>query len=599
MGGYNFHLSDDDDQLDLMTEAAPEEIAVRPGPLSGERLNLDIVAPPESPVQESPASISNGQTDNPYKDQIDYWTNKAKAAAERSGSFANKEPVQISTAPDWYKEKKYEGPPGSNDWAKALIGMGSGMISGPAQAGLDNPLRPFSQKQTDAKQVALGNGLDALLGGLVGGKRKQYDDDLEAAQKQSSMNKLSHSGSTGALSELNNATKMLGILNQSRSIDSVEKNRSLAQAREAELHNQNSPELVAAKKLLVAKGMATPEELEGQTLATLQKQYGLINTSESEAGKNARQEAGAVNDRSKIAVQKNAESEAKAEAKRNEDLQREAQAHVGDDVEWKGGLPPDEATQRKAREIYGAKKFGIQALDRMTQIQQELEGMSRGYTGTVDEWLGRVAGTPEAAKAQELVAEAAQIQNFLTIEARKISNMGVPQEWEQRLVASLNPRAGSLIGYLKGNANWQALKKSLSDYAQVGMDSNGLVARGSGQVRAKPTYETKQAPVPGVAKVKGKQVVSEDEPLPNSGETLPVQSRTASIPPNAQIPAGAADAAKYAKAGASAPGQPTAGKRTYVITPANGGKSFTRDLTEEEFQLKSQAGKGKFEIRPQ
>ena len=246
-------------------------------------------------------------------------------------------------------------------------------------------------------------------------------------------------------------------------------------------------------------------------------------------------------------------------------------------MEWKGGLPPDQSTQTKARTIYAAKNYGIHALDRMTEIQNELEKMGHGFAGTVDEWLGRLQG-PEGLRAQKLVTEAEQLQNYLTIQARQVANMGVPQEWEQTLVKSLNPRAGSLVGFLKGNSSWETLKKSLTDYSDIGMDANGLVPKGKG--KAKPEYETHKNVVAPIAKVKGKEVVHEEDlpEVPSVDEKLPV----------APVPA----APKVAAA-------PTGAKHSYLIVPKDGSKPFTRDLTEDEYKAKLQAVGGKFDIKPQ
>lgn len=575
------------DEEEDLTLTAPEDlevsdVAVRPSNLLEEQLNLDIVAPR---ANVPPPVAANKPTDDtlelyPLEDRRANIQRIRDAQREvvSQGSTTDRAPSLLNKAPAWYQGGK---PPGGNDWAKALIGMGTGMISGPAAVSMQNPLRSLANKQRDAKTAALGQGLEALLGGLVSKDKTEYDRNQQAAQREATMTQVlpGKTVKTDAQKRLDSATDYEKLAQHQAGLDSLEKNRQFQQERERALHDQNNPELQAAKNTLVAKGMATPEELAGHTLASLQKQYGLINTAETEAGKSARQEAGALNKREEIKAQKNAQSEIDAQKRRNEDASREAQAFIDQDIVWRGGAPPDEPTQREVRKQVTARNYSFDALDRMGQIQQELNKMNRGFSGTLSEWLGSLEGTPNGQRAQELVLEAQQIQNNLKIQERIRANMGVPQAWENALVSSLIPQAGNFQGWLKGGASWKALKDQLDKYTYGSIKANGAGLKSKGDAGgAAPQYETSQLPVAPVAKVRGKQVV-QDEPLPE----VPVVSERLPVVPMRGMPT---------------PAQPqTSGKRIYTITDKQTGASFQRELTEAEAEAKRAAGKGRWEIQ--
>lgn len=494
-------------------------------------------------------------------------------------SARDEKPTLVSTAPSWYQG----GPPPKHSWAADLVKALGGAMAAQSQAAMQNPLRPLDMKMEDARNGALASGLSGLLGGALDKKRQQYDENLDAARAEASMTHPMQLKS-GKDVQIENAKALLNFAHQERLQESLDKMRDANEARLADLNDPNSPSVKAAEAALVAQGIAKQEDFpEGMTLAMLQKQYPMFNAAFQQQGRATQHEVDDYNMERRRIMASNLSKQEKVQQLANLDRQHAAQSYVDDDVVWKGGNAPDSHAVNVVRKVQATKNTMLRQLGEMQQIQDELNQMGHGFTGTFDEWLGRFEGTPEGTRAQQLITQARQISNELMVEQRDRFDMGVPQEWEQKLVRSLVPQAGSLAGWLKGSFEWSALAQEIDRqaYNKIRSYGGGLKSRGD-TPGAGPSYQTGEAPLPPMKRVHDRQVENVpdaetpagddtgDEPTPGM-DKLPVSNAPAPAIPQA----------------AKAPAQ-TAPK-TYRITGPDG-KTFERALTPEQVTAAKQHG---------
>jgi hypothetical protein len=547
--------------------AADEKLPVTPVIGEGTGSYIEDAKKAEAPAQAVAEAAAPKMFSPHYT--MDQW-NKAIAdqQAATAGVAQNGETAQsrlVSAAPDWYKGGK---PPGGHSgWADAATALGGALAAGPNQR-LKDPNRSPLLKQRDAQQAATATGLSTLFSNLFNHGQQDYKTNQDAALKEAQMQRSLPGGKTTSQIKLEGANKTIEQMQRDGMLGDLAGHRSFQEGIEKAKHDVNNPEVQAMIQTLVKAGRGTPEELAGLTYDGLVHLISTLNQRNSADAVAANAEAGAINSERKAALEHGYKTQEQYDKEQQEENRRRDESGIPG-IEW-NGAPPSRQVVDKMRETSAKATTFINRLDRMTQIQKELNDLGVGWHGPINEWLGNP-------KVKELQNEAARLQDAIgfAIRSADYGNFGVPQQWEALKVAAMAPQAGTPTGYLRGAESWKAIsddvKRMWADHVHY---SNAHFPGEKGhEVTVSGDRPAPEAPhAPARAAVHGGKVVQTDE-MPATGATPQLPGAT---PPNAADQA-KIDTAK-GRAGAPAPA-PTpapaapkleAGQKMYKVTYKTG-----------------------------
>lgn len=413
-----------------------------------------------------------------------------------------------SAAPDWYKVLA---PPKNNgqlgaDAAAALLSP----LQAQARVSENTPLRTFKNKSRDASRGAMAGGLSALLGNMFNKENIEFDRDTNAAAKQASMMRSVGGRGTGGTSG-----DPLSLLRTADGSMRLEGGQNVAQDKINERTNARNPESEQSDRFRAAAAQAKLDTDDAQGRAMTAEQLDKFKT--PLAQRQAQVERGQEFDRqtdtnqaNKLSYDENQQAQQIDKEKRTEE-QRRAESKIPGIV-WVNGPPGPDAV-KQVRALKGDREEMLRGSDRLQQIQGEVEKAHSlaGATGRIDQYIGKD-------QQKKLLAEAKLIQSKMTTAARRMDNMGVPQQFELEIQDNLNPQAGSITAFFKGPAAWSAIGKYYDESGRARISDLG--GGFEGETEAQPTpqdipteQQIRRLPKPPVRKY-GEELPSMDGPVP-------------------------------------------------------------------------------------
>lgn len=437
-----------------------------------------------------------------------------------------------SLAPSWYKSGKP--PAGHSTWATGMEALG-GAIGAPIEQRLKDPNRDSFSKQKDAGQLAAVRGLSTLFQHLFNRGGEQYDRNQKAAMNEAKMMHTLPGGKTATAAQLDQVNKYIQQAQHQRMSDSLEGQRQFVQKTEQAKHDPTTQEVQAMQQSLIARGVPR-EQVEGQSYDALVKMMGLTNTQMQAQFRAEQSDVDQQNREREIILKANVDQDQKLDDELRKEEQRRGQAAIPG-IAWDNNTPPGEATVKEARNLYKFRRGMTERLDEMQAIQTRLEekaqewAKAHGYgenVGAAMAALGPIqAWQTLDPEVNRLVNKAVIIQRALQnfVRSDQYANLGVMQEWEDKMTKSNLPVAGTISGYLRGHGLWQGLREDVQTMWNSNLAAYGAHEMQPGEEAAPvTTVEQRKAarparPVPARARYDPKTHQKTEEVT--SSETLP------------------------------------------------------------------------------
>jgi len=452
-----------------------------PAPKVKEVLN-GTVAPEAPPEPEAVESDEPEPVDNPEEEQLevpaaqppsleapklaepkwyDFATPKppsvpAAAPAETNRTYESK---LVNKAPNWYD---FNAPPEYDGNIPALIALAGGLI----QAGV-------APDKKSAIAMALGGVADAATVKL-GAPKKDYDNRLEAAQKQAQMTATLRSGAGSG----NDALGWARLDMAKQRMDAAARTAEEKARLQAALQRKDSPESLAMVEAAVPFMGEKARGLSGAQLMWAKSQYGQA----------ARQDEGQVNRTTNFNRGQDAlvEKELRGNEEHDRRFAQTEDATLGkEDREqqklieqasiegWrlkrqKNGAvrAPNVAALEKARIIGDASERAELAANELLKIRSKL---SPGrLAGKLYSWLG------DDNEGKQALADSKIWQKTLMDAQRELSSLGVLQQFEKQMVEQVNPEVGTFDEFFSGGFNYDAYSRLLPKVAAKRMSQYGF-----------------------------------------------------------------------------------------------------------------------------
>lgn len=470
----------------------------------------------------------------------------------------------VNTAPSWYQA----GPPPARstgaDVLNTLVGAGAAGAQRQADLSAKEPLRPFAMKAADQGRANTASALGGLMNLLANRKQAAFSENQDAALKDAQMYRaLNGSGSAGA--------QELGYLNYDQRRQEFEA-RKQAALEKAELAKRradpNSEESHQAQAAMVAAGVVPEDQAKGMSATQLEKFRTALMQGNMIDSRNELVDRKFLMDRAAKGADKEAEQTMQIDKEKREE-QNKKDASFIPGTYFVNGHPPPPADSTKARQLVGDRREMIEGAKRLKEIQERLN-----EAGTLAGAGGNYASFLLPGEEKKLVEEAKFLQSKMTTASRRMDNMGVPQQFEIELQNALNPKAGTLQGFFRGPAAWDAIqgyydKNGAQRVRDLGYGLEGDGGQAGATQQDVPTeQQVRVMPKPIVhAYKRGGQ--GEEIPVPS-----PVDSRSA--------PAGGAAAAVPVGATGSTP------VGIFTVKTAKGNSS-PRPMTQAQYEKAVQA----------
>lgn len=433
--------------------------------------------PPEDTLQPQAAQPTQPATPQAAavpQDERAQLEAQAKARLGQAGTS-----MYESKMPAWYKPLMGPPPPAKNPALGNILGtliaaQGGPQWRPPVVRGKGPPLPRDPQEDTTQRAAMLGN----MVQGLVNRDpaSEEYYRNLDAAKKQSEVIHASTAGSDnlGYLRYLNDKERI-----------QLEKDKAEQKAAlDAALSTSDSPQSQAKQDGAIAAGLIPEQEARKMTghqidqfrvnlAQQVQRDYS-ANEADRRMGNRAAYKAGEEGRAQTYAMAKEA----------REQERHDVQGQI-EGFDYATGHAPSSEISTKARTAKQSLDTITHGAEQLKNIQEQLEGIARGAGfGSLGE-LAAAGGSIEqyiGTKDQKrLLAQANTIHHDMSVAQRELANMGVPQQWEQALVESVNPNAGSITGFFKGPFAWDAMKDYYSEKGLRKLRDFGYVPAGQGR----------------------------------------------------------------------------------------------------------------------
>lgn len=498
--------------------------------------------------------------------------------------------AQVDLRPDWYKTflgaRGYDksAPPLQSKPA-ATVEAGLGFMG---NAATDRAKQLQGSDRGTGHAVGLSNtgallGLGSVLVGALS-KKDSNDFDTQQARAVKDASALKKNSKTGlSTNELLGAANLEKTSLRNDQLWRRDAEKAAGAIADADLNSKNSRR---AQVGAASSGMVAPETANELSAGQLKdNRTGFMQSQQQEHhDKRFDYERGQL-ENEKLGEEERSDLR-RIDQEHREQYQHRLQSQVPG-YRWQNDTPPQPAVVAQARDLATSREEMMNSAERLAKIQSKLEemrGMAAAVGQNVDAFIG-----PQYSK--DLLAEAKLVQSKMTTAARKLDQMGVPQQFELDLQNSLNPVAGSIGAYFRGTAPWTAIHDYYQRTGRNQLNKMGLFEENDearpnndplaqpveGQVRRYTRSGAAQAPVGAPA-----SSLREPANAPAAGDTLPVAR-------GAQPKVSAQPAPQQAADTFDAPGANDVMNGQWVIT-TGGGPSKPRQLTKKQYKMAIQAG---------
>jgi hypothetical protein len=381
--------------------------------------------------------------------------------------------AQVDLRPSWYKrflsKNDYDisGPPTTSVGADIAGAVGSAATEG-AQQNVNQLARmPGARADQVARLQAKANSrgmLTAGLGALLNKKSHDFDTQQKrAAVDSSTLNKRVKTGAS--------INERLGYLNFDKTTkrnEELAQQKAIEEAKRIAEADKASPESIRSQVAAVGSGTVSPELANDLSKEELQKWRPAFQQTQAQEHGDQKFDR----ERDRLESEKLGDEERddvrRQEAERREALNKRRENFIPGRA-WANNTPPPPAVAAEARTLTSDRDEMMKGAERLAALQarlEEMNGMAAAVGQSVDAYIGD-------AESKQLLAEAKLIQAKMSTAARRMDNMGVPQQFELELQNSLNPVAGSIGAYFRGRAPWDAIKKYYDETGEAQLRVRG------------------------------------------------------------------------------------------------------------------------------
>jgi hypothetical protein len=449
--------------------------------------------PESAPLTGGQAVAQNGRTDIPIVDDDSVMNQNILQAYGRGGGAAG----GGSAGPSWFHDAKLRdkkvgknsytlldektwAPPEENRLGKGLSSMLAGMATAGSRVALEDKNRPLAMRMKDAKRVALGEGVANLAGTFLDRKNLRYQDLLTAAGKESEIAKNMAAGRAGGGGLSDQMKALLGVENlKQRQVAAarLENGQNIKAADDLINANPKDPKAVAFRQALIngSNGWLTYQDVPELSFDQLVKSKDAFEQTARQ-----RYDSHMTQVRAKLdSVKTNSAADRKMMEQyikeQREFANRQRDYFLPENMFWKNGVPPTDKTQYEdVKKTIASSEQLLTGISVLMDVQKKLQqyGPVAGAGGAVIRQFGRFMGMPEAQALANLGSQwAQQIRNILRVE----NHFGVPSQWEAKLFEHLVLDPGSLMAWLQGDSNFQALYKMVKTNGKLWLRHHGNV----------------------------------------------------------------------------------------------------------------------------
>jgi hypothetical protein len=408
----------------------------------------------------------------------------------------------MNAAPGWYTPSE---PPKTRTTLGALAG-GAGALAQGAQATAESraqdPYRSPQNKAKDQVNATKAGIASSLLGYFAGQPQAEFQNRQDTALKDAQMQKLAsdrfNAGGNTALGLLNYDDR---VRQHNAGLAAAEAKAQLAREM-ADPSSERSVKMRAAARAAKLEGVTddmSADDITKMRTALMQAHHEDHTASEFDRRSDRAQ--------AETLSKEERGNAARIEQEKREASEREAQSAIPGLVPV-SGRAPHPADVSAAKDLKTDLEELRDAAGRLQAIQKEVEDANR-IAGVLGGYDGTKWAVPE--KQQQLIAEANYQHLRMISAARKVDKLGVLQQFEKQMEEGVNPRVGTFNGYFTGKAQWGAIDKYYSQYAQKRMHDLGYAYEGTPEAANakspaldRPTAEqVRTYPKPAIRDAKG------------------------------------------------------------------------------------------------